>query len=65
MPTLLLSPRTVALFVIAIVLVGALLLAIPGLGLGGPVIHWPPNCPPACWVPHEGSPIEGSPSFSG
>ncbi len=48
MPTHLLSPRTIAMLVVAILLVGALLLAVPGLGLGGPVIQWPPQCPPSC-----------------
>jgi hypothetical protein len=44
----LLSPRSMALLILATIIVAALLLALPGLGRGGPVIHWPPNCPPSC-----------------
>jgi hypothetical protein len=47
MPALaLLSPRTTGMLILALLVAGALLLAVPGLG--GPVIHWPPGCPPMC-----------------
>jgi hypothetical protein len=47
MPALaVLSPRTTVVLILALLVVGALLLAVPGLG--GPVIHRPPGCPPMC-----------------
>ncbi len=48
-------PPSAYLIVVAIFVVVALLLAVPGLGLGGPVIHYPPSCPPNCYELADGS----------
>ena len=47
MPTLLLlSPRAIAFFVVALLVLSATFLLLPALA-GGP-IEMPPNCPPSC-----------------